>query len=310
MDNAIATSPRTHVVVGNINVDISIKVDRFPRPDENVFAKEAWIGPGGAASNYAVAVARLGHRPILVARAGEDALRLGIIDYLRLNGVDTSRIIIAKGENTGTVVVIVVPRDSTRTMLTVRGANEGLTGTIVPGEGDLAHFASVRGRILLEASGRLGEAIVAYDPGGEVYRDPEGVARAISLTRIVFLNELEAAQLFSSLGLSGPQGLLREGRAPEVVVVKLGRGGARAYTKRSVYHVEPCPARRVVDTTGAGDAFDAAFNYCMLQGCSIETALAYASAAGSAKVSRRGSSNMPSKDEIDELASRCYGITV
>jgi len=299
-------APREHVVVGNVNIDISVKVDRFPRPDENVFAREAWIGPGGAASNYSVAAARLGHRPLLVARAGEDALRLGILDYLRAHGVGVEGVIVAKGENTGTVVVIVVPSDSTRTMLTVRGANEGLTGALVPPAGDIVHFASVRGRIVEEASHAIAGRLSSYDPGGEVYRDPHGVAAALQLVGTLFLNDLEAARLEAATGVN-VSSLPGKGRL-STVIVKLGQGGAVAYTRGGKVSVPPCNARRVVDATGAGDAFDAAFNYCVLEGCSIPDALAVASAAGSVKVELRGSSNMPSRGAIEERARECYGL--
>ncbi len=298
---------REHVVVGNINIDISLKVDRFPRPDENLFASDAWIGPGGAASNYAIAVARLGHRPRLIARAGDDAYRLGILDYLRLVGVVVDDVVIARGENTGTVVVIVVPKDSTRTMLTVRGANEGLTGSMVPDRGDLVHFASVKGVIVEDAASVAGSRKASYDPGGEVYRDPLGVAKAARLVEVLILNELEASRLSAAIGTTVSNLSSAIGGRLELVIVKLGKGGAVAYINGEKLYVKPCRPKRLVDATGAGDAFDAALNYCLLEGCDLETSLKVASAAGSAKVARRGSSNMPERSEIEELYESCYG---
>jgi len=281
-----------HVAVGNLNLDISLELDRFPRPDENLFARRAWIGPGGAATNYAVAVARLGHSSVLVARTGGDAVKLGLLDMLEEYGVYTGHVRIVPGEATGTVVVIMVPRDSTRTLLTIRGANEALTADQVPDKGDIVHFASVKPRVVLEY--RFRDRLMSYDPGGEVYRDPGGVLEAIINVDTVFLNEKELNVLLGGTGMA--ESLFR-GRLTRVVV-KQGRGGATLYTRSRVLVAEPPRVEDVVDVTGAGDAFDAAFNVAILAGASDEEALRWAVAAGAAKVSRRGSVNMPSPEEV------------
>jgi len=234
-----------HVAVGNLNLDISLELDRFPRPDENLFARRAWIGPGGAATNYAVAVARLGHRPLLVARTGGDAVKLGLLDQLNSMGVDTRYVVVVPGETTGTVVVIMVPSDSTRTLLTIRGANEGLNGGMVPDRGDIVHFASVKPRVVHEYMG--GGRPLSYDPGGEVYRDPEGVREAVFLVETVFLNEKELEAL---AGSSSPRAASRllEGRLRRIVV-KQGRGGATLYNGEKTIVAEPPRVDRVVDVT-------------------------------------------------------------
>ena len=289
-----------HVAVGNLNLDISLKLDRFPAPDENMFAREAWIGPGGAATNYAVAVARLGHKSRLVARAGEDALRLDLLGHLERLGVDTSDVQVAKGEQTGTVVVIIVPKDSSRTLLTIRGANEGLTGSIVPTIGDVVHFASVRPRVIMEAT--IGGRLASYDPGGEVYRDPAGVLRVMREVDILFLNERE----LRAVAGSGDLDVLSElvGGRLRIVVIKRGRGGALLYSDGCLYYAEPPGQSAVVDVTGAGDAFDAAFNVAYFATRDPVEALRWAVAAGAAKVARKGSINMPLASEVEELALR------
>ena len=302
---AVPGTAKEHVVVGNINLDVSMVLDRFPRPEENLFARDAWIGPGGAATNYSVAVASFGHRPLLVARAGRDAERLGILSYLRERGVDTSYVEVVDGEKTGTVVVIVVPSESTRTMLTIRGANEGLRPEMVPSRGDIVHFASVRPGIIEGSLESVGDRMVSYDPGGEAYRDPHGVVAAAGAVDRLFINESELAALQRGTGLA-PSDLVGRGRLGEVVV-KLGRGGAIVYGRGYRVRVNACRVDRVVDVTGAGDAFDAAYNYCVLEGCRVEDTVRHAVAAGAAKVSRRGSCNMPSWEEVVDAVRRCWG---
>jgi len=87
------------------------------------------------------------------------------------------------------------------------------------------------------------------------------------------------------------------------IVIKLGRGGAIAYTKEGSCRIDSVSVENPVDVTGAGDAFDAGFNMCLVAGCSIGQSLFLASVAGAAKTLRRGSSNMPSLIDIIQLSS-------
>lgn len=216
-------------------------------------------------------------------------------------GVDTGYIHVAKGEPPGIVVVIISPESSSRTMITVRGANEGLTGSLVPDLGDVVHFASVKGRVILEAAGSFNGRLVSYDPGGEVYRGPSEVSRAISsgLIKTLFINDKELDALVKGSGYTISD-ILSAG--VETIVVKKGRGGAIARTRNNEYEVDPPIILKPVDVTGAGDAFDAAFNVCQTYGCSVVESLKFAVAAGAAKVLRRGSSNMPSLEDIVMIA--------
>ena len=277
-----------------------MEVREYPQPDTTTFAERAWIGLGGAATNYAIAIARMGQRVKLVARTGEDALRLGIIDELERTGVDTSYVQVVNGESPGTVVVLVNPSDSSRTMISVRGANAGLSGSRVPLGGDVYHFASTSPRVIREAS-RLLSGVVSYDPGSEVFRGIKGIEDLAGTVRILFLSLKEAERI---PGFRDPRSLLDLGF--ELVVVKLGEGGAEAYTRDGVYRARPVRLGELVDVTGAGDVFDAGFNLCWAAGCSVESSLEFAVLVGAIKTTRRGSSNAPSRQEILEAIERIY----
>ncbi len=286
-----------HVSIGNLNIDITVEIREYPKPDTTIFAERAWIGPGGAATNYAVAIARMGQAVKLVARTGEDALRLGIIDELERAGVDTSYVQVAKGESPGTVVVLVNPSDSSRAMVSVRGANAGLSGTLVPPGGDVYHFASTSPRVIREASQALG-GVVSYDPGSEVFRGIEGLEDLSGVVRILYLSLKEAERIPHP----NTKNLLELGF--ELVVIKLGEEGAIAYSRDGVYRARPVRLEGLVDVTGAGDVFDAAFNLCWAAGCGIESSLEFAVLVGAIKTTRRGSSNAPSRQDILEFIER------
>jgi len=294
-----------HTVVGNINLDISVVLDHYPPEDSHVFARESWMGLGGAASNYAVAAARLGHRSRLVAVAGEDAVKLGLLDALESAGVDTSNVRILERVSSGRVIVLIVPRNSSRTLITIRGANSMLSPEMVPADGPGAiHFASVKPSIILEACDKCEYELVAYDPGGEIYRSsPTELERALARIGVLFMNDKELGEALRKTGLDSPLSLARSLAPPRLLIVKNGAGGATLYSLDMKVSVAP-PANQAghpVDVTGAGDAFDAAFNAWILEGHDIVDALRAAVAAGTLKVARKGSSNMPSRAEIEAL---------
>ncbi len=240
----------------------------------------------------------MGQRVKLIARTGEDALRLGIIDELERAGVDTSYVQVAKGESPGTVVVLVNPSDSSRAMVSVRGANAGLSGTLVPPGGDVYHFASTSPRVIREASQAL-SGVVSYDPGSEVFRGIDGLEGIAGVVKILYLSRKEAERIPHS---RNPRRLLELGF--ELVVIKLGEGGAVAYSRDGVYRASPIRLEGLVDVTGAGDVFDAAFNLCWAAGCGIESSLEFAVLVGAIKTIRRGSSNTPSRQDILEFIER------
>ncbi|MCE4627726.1 MAG: PfkB family carbohydrate kinase [Desulfurococcales archaeon] len=292
----------THVAVGNLNLDISVVLDEYPLEDSHVFARDSWIGLGGAATNYSVATARLGHKAYLVAKAGGDAVKLGLLDKLASKGVRIEFVQVSASEPVGTVIVLLVPSRGTRTMVTIRGANEKLSGRDVPyvDEANIYHFASVRPAIINTLCSEpwwKSSFIASYDPGGEAYRQPHNVLESLPCIDILMANEREANTIARAGGYASPKELLQEG--PRVVVVKRGEGGAVAHTPDSTIEARLLRAPHVIDVTGAGDAFDAAFNAWLLETGSVEIALRAAVSAGAAKVLRRGSANMPSRSEVE-----------
>lgn len=289
-----------HIVVGNVNIDITLVVPKLPGSDENIRATDFWVGLGGAASNYSVAVARLGHKASLVARAGREAKALGLLDFLAENGVDISYVRVVD-EPAGVVVVILLPSAGSRSMITMRGANALLSADMIPdGAGDLLHLASVRPDIVIEAGDRLNYDFITYDPGGEAFHNPKGVLMAASKVDVLMLNNMELKAVAGWPVFDAALKLFR-GRL-RFLVVKHGRGGAVLIERDgSIYSVDSFRVEKPVDVTGAGDAFDAAFNVWLLETGDPEKALKAAVAAGALKTTKKGSSSMPSRDEVEEL---------
>ena len=290
---------QTHVAIGNVNLDVSLRIPRLPGPEENVRASDFWIGLGGAATNYAIAVARLQQRSVLVARAGREARLLGLLEALKREGVNVEYVSVVD-EPIGVVVVLIDQSMSRRSMITMRGANERLSAADIPRlKAEVAHFASVKPAVVVDAV-RMGKvddcAMVSYDPGGEAFQDPLGVLDAARHVDFLMVNDKELEAIAGSSTAESASRLL-SGRL-RGVLVKLGEMGAALVTRDGVVGVKARRPRGVVDVTGAGDAFNAAFNIWYTATGDIKSALQVAVAAGTAKTLRRGSSSMPSWEEI------------
>jgi ribokinase len=293
-----------HVALGNINLDVYLVVDRLPEPGGDVAAREAYYGPGGAAANYAVAVAAYGHKPLLVAHTGKLMEAMGVLGELERRGVDVSAVRVHEDEVPGLVVVLLTS-EGERTMVTVKGANRLLEGSEVEGlKADVLHVASRETSVLGRASSSMDAAIVSYDPGARVAKAEGGdVVRAAQRhATILYLNRLELRYVSGLEDVAGARKLLA-GRL-EYIVVKLGAEGAALVSRDGVWRVEAYKPEKVVDVTGAGDVFAAYFNSALADGYRPTEALQYASIAAGIKVGRKGAQGAPSRAEVEEAAAR------
>ncbi len=277
-----------HISVGNLNIDISMYVQSFPGPDESVIADDALISCGGSATNYAVAVTYYGHRATLIASTS----RISFIDYLLEDlekiGVDTSYIKRVQGPPG--IVSVIVSSSGEKIMIKHRGANEFLSPNDIPRQlisrANIVHLASVPPSIAVEVARRASGLgiLVSYDPGNYALSNPEEVREAIPYLSILFVNRREA----KALGGSNIDKIAKLG--PQYIVVKKGPGGAFVITPGGlIYYGVTKPIRPPIDSTGAGDAFDAFFNAALLDSKDPGKALMYAIAAGALKTTCRGS---------------------
>lgn len=298
------------VAVGNANIDIKLFVERIPNPDESVDALAASMSAGGAASNFAIAAARIGVESHIIASLGDDDLGRIYLETLKRCGVNTSSVKVVEGIRTGLVVILNVLGEDRR-MIESTGANEELMPLDIIDRKDLiisadeVHMASVRPEIAESVLEIRKDA--SWDPGMRIirkYRDK--VWSLISKTGKVFLNEREAEVL---TGEDDPITCITKiaGRGSNEVVVKMGSRGSLAWIEGETYRVSAIPVN-VVDTTGAGDIFAAVYLKARKKGYSVEDCLKLANAASAIKVSRPSTvDGMPNWDEIRTMSLMFYG---
>ncbi|MDR7401723.1 MAG: ribokinase [Armatimonadota bacterium] len=296
-------------VVGSIITDVAVLTPRLPRRGENILAHRLQVGPGGKGANAAVAVARLGARAVLVGRVGSDDFGRRELEALAEEHVDISAVGIDPEVPTGTAIIL-VDDEGENTILVVLGANATLTPAHVTA-GLAAHWGSLNAVLVnfevpedavaaaVQQAASRGIPVIV-DAGPPRRYDPQVWGRA----DIISPNELELATLVGHpVGegdqVSAAQELLATG--PRAVVLKRGARGALVVTRDAALAVPTFPVR-VVDTTGAGDAFSGALAVALAEGRPLPDAVRFANAAGALATTRVGTLTvMPRRAEVETL---------
>ena len=293
-------------VVGSINQDFVLKVERRPEPGETVTGAELSLFPGGKGANQAIAAARLGAEVAMFGRVGEDPFGEGLVKNLRDNGVDTSRVEVLSGAPTGSAFITVTP-DGENTIIVSPGANRSFGPEEIEAViEDLGRTQVLVAQLEIDVEAVEMAACVVHEAGGRFLLNlapPREVSDAL-LRRCdpLVVNEHEARFLLGEevQNPEEPAGKLLD-YGPRSAVVTLGAEGAILATGGSLRHF-PAPEVEAVDTTGAGDAFVGALAAKLARGAPLEEAVPYAVLAGAAAVTSEGAQgSLPKYEEVEKL---------
>lgn len=253
--------------IGVSTIDCLCELDHYPMPDEKCRAKDFCFDGGGNAANSLVALSRLGYQTKILSRIGHDALGKECLALFHKEGIDTSLLQIDEAP-TPFSIVLVDSSKHTRTIIHCTKAAP-ITYTYSP-----AHLESVQ---LVYADGRhidaYAELLLQAQAQGiriaiEAERKNLSADRYFPLANIVFASEQFHREFFGSEDYEANlQAIVALG--PQIAVTTLGAKGALIKTKEELLFVK-APPITPVDTTGAGDAFNAAFLATFLKGYSLE----------------------------------------
>lgn len=301
------------LVAGDANLDLVLRGDVVPRFGQaEQLLEAADLVLGSSAGICAAGLARLGVDTALVARVGPDVFGSRTRELLVEAGVDVSALRTAD-EPTGISVILSAPDD--RAILTLTGALAGLTADEVLAAAETAthvHFAS--SFLVPSLTAALPETLAALRARGvttslDTNWDPAerwaGIALCLPELDVFLPNTAEAIALARTLGVDAPdaetaaRAIAAHG---PLVVVKDGAAGGVAVDGATVLHA-PGLSVDVVDTTGAGDSFDAGFLAAWTDGMPLGVALRRAAVAGSLSTRGTGGTDgQATRSEIDELA--------
>lgn len=284
-------------VLGSYNVDFLLKVDDFPAEGETVFAKEIYINHGGKGSNQAVSSARLKAKVRIIAAVGNDEYGKNAIRFWEDEGIDTAYV---KIKNTVTGSAYIIVNSKGQNMIVVnRGANALLN------EEDLDN--SLAGDILLsqlEVNENVVKKAFKDFSGIRILNPAPAILNDISLLEYVDIltpNEVEFKELTNSDDFeSGLQALLK--KVKKAVIVTLGGKGALIATKHERILV-PTIKINPIDTTGAGDVFNASLAVYLEKGYDIITAVKIANKVAAYSTTIIGALG-PTYEEVKSLIEK------
>jgi len=258
------------VCFGALNMDKLYRVNRIAREDEESFITDIQERPGGSAANTAVGLAKLGLKVGFIGKVAEDREGKLLLKDFEDEEVDTNGIIVSKQGRSG-VAMGYVDKKGDRALYVDPGVNDSLDFKEIDlayaGDTDFLHLTSFVGDTTFQSQKELVRTLsdvkVSFDPG-ELYAR-KGLASLkpiIERSFVMFPNENEVKLLTGQSFEKGSEILLDEGA--KTVVVTLGRRGCYVTNSRQTHLVKPYEVK-VVDTTGAGDAFCAGFLYGLIE---------------------------------------------
>ena len=296
--------PAKIVVVGSFNTDLTSYMQRMPRPGETVHGERFVTGAGGKGSNQAVAAARLGADVTFIGRLGKDVFAELAYEIWDAEGVNREFVAQDDAWATGVAPIHVDSRGE-NSIVVVLGANLRVQAADIDAARDKIADADI-----LLAQLEINLDMVAYalqaakDAGVTTILNPAPAAQlpadTLALADYITPNETE----LEALGGGGQvdtaaRSLLT--RDEQLAVVTLGAAGAQIVTGADS-QIVPGFQVDAVDTTGAGDAFNAGFAVALAEGKSLSDAVRFANATAALCVTKPGTArSAPHRHEVDAL---------
>ncbi|MDQ6833279.1 MAG: carbohydrate kinase family protein [Chloroflexota bacterium] len=305
-DARLARTPYEVVGVGDADVDIYLDVPHLPGRDEKVAATDAAWYPGGMVANFLVALRRLGTPCCFHGPIGADAFGRVVQENFARQDVATDGLIV-KSEGSTYYCVVLLDASGEKALVIAP------TDCISPAPDDIDPAIIAPARHLHLAGGRLDAALravriakqhnlsVSLDLEPADLGDAAQRAELLTLTDLLFVNHRALAEIIGSdlSPLAALPSLLARG--PRTVCVTAGAAGAWVGTHDGTWHM-PAFSVPVVDSTGAGDTFAAAFVYGYRAGWPPLTSARFAAAAAALAIGQRGGHHgAPTRDAVDSF---------
>ncbi len=302
--------PGRVAVLGIFVADLAFRAGRLPAVGETIAGSGFKIGPGGKGSNQAVAAARVGGDVTMISAIGNDEFGRMALDTWTREGITTA-VRQSSSEPTGAAFIYVDEHTGANAIIVVAGAASTISAADVDAAAGHIKSADVfvtqleqplaaarRGLEIARAAG----ATTIFNPAPAAPVDPD----LYRLCDYVTPNETEAAQL-TGLAVNSVADARRAGDAllafgAGTALITLGEKGALLHNFAGSTLVPAFNAGPVVETAGAGDAFNGGFAVALSRRMPPIEAVRYACAVAAISVTRSGTApSMPRADEVERL---------
>jgi ribokinase len=296
-------------VIGSINMDLTAAVKKFPKAGETVTGISFKTYPGGKGANQAVAVGKLGGDVMMFGKIGDDAYGKQYIEEFSSNNVRMHGVSIEKGISTG-IAVIEVEGSGENKIVVISGANEYVDTKYIDSryeeicQNDIFLFQlEIPLETVIYVMKRLKaeNKTIILDPAPAVLL-PEEIYKYIDY---ITPNETEL-EILSGMAVknhteikSAAQRLLKKGA--KNVIVKAGKEGSFIVDNSNFIHM---PGFKVatIDTTAAGDTFNAGFAFALSNENDIKYSVRFANACAALSTTSFGAqSAMPIMEEVNNI---------
>jgi len=298
-------------VIGSSNVDLVVKTERHPSKGETLLGKGFFIYPGGKGSNQAVVLSRLGAKVNFISCVGNDFFGDIIIKNFKKEGIKTKSIIRKSGISSG-IAVIIVDIKGENSIVVNPGANYRLNKNDIEKHKKLIFSSDIilsqleipipTVKYALKLAKKKNIPVI-LNPA-PVKKIPEDLFKYID---ILTPNKIELETLtdknlnsISSIKKASYE-LLNKGI--KAVIVTLGGKGALIVSK-DFTELVPSIKVKVVDTTGAGDAFNGALAFFIAKGKDLKEAVYFANIVAGMTVMKLGAQSSPTIDEFKKFLNK------
>jgi ribokinase len=301
--------PAKIVIVGSFNMDLTTYMEQLPRRGETVNGRKFVTGPGGKGSNQAVAAARLGADVTFIGRVGHDAFGDTAVNTWKQEGINTDFVVRDPNNATGVAPIFVEDSTGENIIVVALGANLAMTQADIDAAADVIANADVLITQLEINYDMVGYALqVAKSKGARTILNPAPAgklpAEVVALADYMTPNQTELETLSGQSGDVATAARSLITTEQQAVVVTMGKEGAM-WVNRDGQGMIPSYKVKVVDTTGAGDAFNGGLAVALAEGHDLADALAFANATAALCVTKPGTApSMPQRHEVDALLGK------
>ncbi len=270
-------------VIGSINMDLVVQMGVFPKQGETILGKDFQTIPGGKGANQAIAAARLGSEVTMIGCVGSDSFGETLRAILQQEHVQTETITTV---STPTGIANILLYNNDNRIIVVPGANYELKPTHIEAAKDIiqkSQMVIMQLEIPMETTAyaiklcKEANVPVLLNPAPAANFDMQWIEDITYITP----NETECAEMFGD----DVEQVIE--KYPNKIIMTLGSAGARYFDGKYPIHV-PGYLTKAVDTTGAGDTFNGALAYALVEGQSLHQAMYFANIAASLSVEKFG----------------------